>query len=280
MNAVVPIEQERAIVPTTPAAMLMTAIERGADVGALERLMDMQERWQREEARKAYAAAMKAVQAEAPKIAKDAHNSQTKSDYAKLDAINAGLVPVYTRHGFSLSFSQGDSDKEGHIRIACQVAHELGHVETRHVDLPLDMTGIQGSVNKTAIHATGSTYSYGRRYLTCMIFNVSTGDDDDGQAAGTGELEKLVQDHDRLVKHNALVRDWIETIYVIKISIRDGDLERAIEASCEMDNETKIAINIAPTYGGIFTTKEREIMKSDEWARTKRAFLGSPEPAK
>ena len=26
---------------------------------------------------------------------------------------------------------------------------------------------------------------YGRRYLTCMIFNIPTGDDDDGNAAGS-----------------------------------------------------------------------------------------------
>jgi hypothetical protein len=35
-------------------------------------------------------------------------------------------------------------------------------------------------VNKTQVHALGSTSSYARRYLVCMIFNVTTEDDNDG----------------------------------------------------------------------------------------------------
>jgi hypothetical protein len=278
MSAVIELpEVTRPATDSSPAGLLAIAVQRGADPVQLGQLLDLKERYDREEARKAYAEAMMAVQAEAPVIAKDALNKQTASQYAKLEAINAGLVPVYTRHGLSLSFSQGEAAKPEHIRIECQVSHRLGHVENKHVDLPLDMTGIAGTVNKTAIHATGSTYSYGRRYLTCMIFNVSTGDDDDGQSAGTGELEALQANYAALLKHNELVRDWIETIYVMKVSIRDGQLERAIEAACEMDDATRVNLNIAPTKGGIFTTAERTTLKSDEWSRLKRIFLGQPE---
>ena len=41
-----------------------------------------------------------------------------------------------------------------------------------------------GTVNKTKIHASGSTLSYGRRYLLKLIFNLTTVDelDDDGQS--------------------------------------------------------------------------------------------------
>lgn len=276
MSAVIELPIETPV-DSSPSGLLAMAVQRGADPVQLGQLLDLKERYDREEARKAYAEAMTAVQNEAPVIAKDALNKQTASQYAKLEAINAGLVPVYTKHGLSLSFSQGEAEKPEHIRIQCQITHKLGHTENRYVDLPLDMTGIAGTVNKTAIHATGSTYSYGRRYLTCMIFNVSTGDDDDGQSAGTGELEALQLNYAALVRHNELVRDWIETIYVMKISIRDGNLERAVEAACEMDDATRVAINIAPTKGGIFTTAERTTLKSDEWSRVKRAFLGQPE---
>lgn len=274
-------DETHGIVPvadSSPAGLLAIAVQRGTDADQLGKLLDLQERWEAGQARKAYAAAMKAVQGEAPKIAKEATNTQTKSQYALLETINAGLVPVYTRHGFSLSFSQGDSPTDGHIRIVCDVSHEAGHSEVRHVDLPLDMAGINGNVNKTAIHATGSTYSYGRRYLTCMIFNVSTGDDDDGQASGKSMLEALADENAKLRLHNETVRDWFETIYCVKIALRDGELDRAAEARLEMPDDVVGALNLAPTKGGIWTTKEREIMKSDEWSRAKRAFLGQPEP--
>jgi len=52
------------------------------------------------------------------------------------------------------------------------------------VDMAIDDVGIKGSPNKTIPHAEGSSFLYGRRYLTCLIFNVPTGDDDDGNGAG------------------------------------------------------------------------------------------------
>ena len=69
------------------------------------------------------------------------------------------------------------------MRIVGILRHRAGHKESHYVDLPLDLAGIKGSVNKTETHATGSTFSYGRRYLTLLLFDVATGDDDDGQAA-------------------------------------------------------------------------------------------------
>lgn len=276
MNAVVREE----IPDNSPAGLLAIAVQRGTDADQLGKLLDLQERWEAGQARKAYAAAMKAVQGEAPKIAKEATNTQTKSQYALLETINAGLVPVYTRHGFSLSFSQGQTEAEGHIRIVCDVSHEAGHSEVKHVDLPLDMTGIAGTVNKTAIHATGSTYSYGRRYLTCMIFNVSTGDDDDGQASGVSMLEAMTDENAKLRKHNEVVRDFWETIYTLKMAIRENALETAIEAWDEMGEDAKRAIWLATTKGGVLTTKEREVIKSDEWGATRRAMIHDKEQSK
>ena len=44
----------------------------------------------------------------------------------------------------------------------------------------------------TQVHGVGSAFSYGRRYLTCLVFNIPTGDDDDGNAAGSREQPKYV----------------------------------------------------------------------------------------
>ncbi len=275
MNAVVREE----IPDNSPAGLLAIAVQRGADPVQLGQLLDLKERFDREEARKAYAKAMKAVQAEAPKIAKEATNTQTKSQYALLETINAGLVPVYTRHGFSLSFSQGESPTEGHIRIVCDVSHEAGHNEVKHVDLPLDMTGIAGAVNKTAIHATGSTYSYGRRYLTCMIFNVSTGDDDDGQASGKSMLDALADENAMLRRHNELVRNWLDSIACIKTCLATQDWIRAAEAWREIPHEDQRGLWVATTKGGIFTTEERKLLKeSPDFSAAMKEICGVDAP--
>lgn len=179
-----------AVVPISDSAALMTAIANAArdpnvDVDKMERLFAMHEKMQARQAEQAFSEAMKAAQAEMPMIAKDRHNSQTNSDYATLDAINNRITPIYTRHGFSLTFDTEDSPLEGHVRIVCRVLHRDGHSKAYSYDNPMDATGIGGKTNKTPTHARGSAITYGRRYLVLMIFNLTTGAqaDDDGNGA-------------------------------------------------------------------------------------------------
>jgi hypothetical protein len=123
---------------------------------------------------------MTRVQSKLPTIARDANNDQTRSKYSRHETISKAIKPIYTAEGFALSFSEEDSPKEDHIRIVGILRHSAGYSERHHLDVPLDISGLKGNTNKTKTHATGSTYSYGRRYLTCMIFDVATGDDNDG----------------------------------------------------------------------------------------------------
>ena len=38
----------------------------------------------------------------------------------------------------------------------------------------------------------------------------------------------------------------------------------------ELDNNTKEALWLAPTKGGIFTTEERQVLKSDEFFKARK----------
>lgn len=145
--------------------------------------MDMQITIMDRNAKQAFAAAMSSCQREMPMIVRNAENKQTSSSYAKHEMICKEIKPIYTSHGFSLSFHEGDARDDAEIRTICDVEHELGYSKTYHIDLPADGAGIKGNANKTAIHAKGSTFSYGRRYLTMMIFDLATYDDNDASVA-------------------------------------------------------------------------------------------------
>jgi hypothetical protein len=95
-----------------------------------------------------------------------------------LDDVIEVAKPIYTKHGFSVVFSEGKADTDGDIRICADVLHKDGHERSYHHDLALDDKGIKGSVNKTKIHGKASSISYGRRYLMCMIWNIPTPDND------------------------------------------------------------------------------------------------------
>lgn len=169
---------------------IISMIERAArdpsvDLDRMERLFEMRERMVAREAETAYQTAMTAAQAEMPRVFRDAENSHTRSNYARLETIAKAVTPIYTRHGFALSFGTDASPIEGHYRLTCEVTHAAGHRRTVHADLPSDTMGAKGTANKTAVQGFGSTMSYGRRYLTLLIFNIAlTNEDNDGNDFG------------------------------------------------------------------------------------------------
>ena len=199
---------ETEIVETQPAAPpvvqndeanLLNAIVRAAsdpqiDVEKMERLLEMQFRLTERSAAQQYSEALAKCQQDLPTIYAAEANTHTDSHYANLAAINKAIVPIYTRHGFSLSFGTEPSDKENHIVIVCDVRHVGGHGAQHRYEMPYDLSGPSGRTNKTMVHGSASAITYGRRYITNMIFNLTVStEDDDGNAAGeVAELVTLV----------------------------------------------------------------------------------------
>jgi len=178
----------------------VTMIERMAtnpdvDIDKFERILKMKRDEEDREAEKEYTRAMVRVQMSLRGVTRDKHNPQTKSNYPSLEAMKKAVVPAYTAEGFAVSYGEGDTDKEGHIRVTCKVMHSAGHSENFFYDCPIDDKGIAGKVNKTPTHGKASAVSYGERYILKLIFNVTIQDeDDDGNAAGQGVYEELISD--------------------------------------------------------------------------------------
>ncbi len=167
------------------AVIARAASDPNTDVSKMERLYAMLKEENARVAEQRFNAAMAAAQAEMPMILKNARNPSTNSPYAKLEAIAKAILPVIEKYKFSLKFGEADCPNNAKIRVICKVSHDAGdglsHSETFHIDLSPDDTGAKGAPSKTKIHGEGSTFSYGRRYLTCMIFNLTIiGEDDDG----------------------------------------------------------------------------------------------------
>ena len=191
MNEVVRVEA-----PALPAdpmlSMIQQVVTSGGDVEKLRELLALKREYDADQARKAFHEAFSAAQGEIPTVVKNRENKHTKSHYADLVAIEKALMPIIARRGLSVRFFPVKSDIPGHYGVDCIVAHQMGHSESYHADVPADGAGMQGAANKTPTHAFGSTMTYGRRYLLCMIFNIATGDDDDGNAAGNAAASENI----------------------------------------------------------------------------------------
>jgi len=70
---------------------------------------------------------------------------------------------------------------------------------------------------------------------------------------------------ERLIKHNDALREWIDDVASIKSSLALDNYGAAYETYAGIPQDVKSALWVAPTKGGIFTTKERGQMKSNEW---------------
>lgn len=193
------------IIPASDAPMV-AMIERivmdpSIPIDRLEQMLAMKERMedraredQDRQAKKAYFAAMSKCQAELPVVTKNQDNTHTRSKYADLAAIETQAMPIIHKHGFAVSFQPDGYNDKGELRVKWEISHDAGHSREGVGEIPVDGAGAQGKVNKTGTQAFGSTATYGRRYLLCMLFNISTGDDRDGNAGRQEDNSPLSDD--------------------------------------------------------------------------------------
>lgn len=244
--------------------VLTNGLNSGMDADSLEKVLSMQERVLDRQSEQAFNAAFVAVQQEMPVIEKTRENTQTRSAYADMEEILKVAPKIYTAHGFALSYGTADSPLEAHVRVTGNLMHTQGHSRQYYADIPLDMTGLQGNANKTKTHGTGSAITYGQRYLIKLIFNLNTGDDDDGNAAG-GDTRSALEVNNEWIARMAIIKTLIPTILQVKESLRDKDFNSFFEAWSELSKDELNAIwHPAPTKGGILTTLEKDLIKSSE----------------
>lgn len=183
---------------------IFNVIERAArdpnvDMDKFERLMAMQETITARNAKAAYFSAFADMQGDLPVIEErgQGHGNIT---YALWEDVNEAIRPVLQKHGFGLSFRVGRSTDK--LTVTGVLTHRDGHFEETTIELPADTSG-----SKNSVQAIGSSTSYGKRYTSSALLNLTSrlpsDRDDDGNAAGRAQtitedqvmnLRELVQE--------------------------------------------------------------------------------------
>ncbi len=169
---------------------LLSDIARDPAVSAakLGQIASAHERITAQDAQQAFNIAFTAAQQAMSPIVKDAENDATMSRYARLETISQAIDPILHAHGLSTSFGTADSPLERHYRVTCKVRHIGGHAETFHGDVPADLDAYEGEPDKVAVHAYGSSMTYGRRYVKVLAFDIVLKDEDnDGNRVAAPE---------------------------------------------------------------------------------------------
>lgn len=173
----------------SPAEMIRLAVSGKADLDKLKQLLDLQERFEANEAKKAYHQAMSDFKANPPKINKDkkvsyaAGGGKTTYNHASLANVTDKINKELSKYGLSASWS---TKQNGTISVTCKITHVQGHSEETTLSASADATG-----SKNAIQAIGSTITYLERYTLLALTGLATFEDDDGKAS---EVEYINQE--------------------------------------------------------------------------------------
>lgn len=168
---------------TTPQDLIAMAIDKGLGVAELEKLMALQERWEANQARKAFFRAFTEFQSELPELRKTKAVKFKETDpkpqyhFATLGDIARQLKGIILKHQFSYRWEIGDEGDK--LKVTCLLSHADGHTERTTMTASADPSG-----SKNGIQARGSSVQYLKRYtLEGALGLTTTESDNDGASS-------------------------------------------------------------------------------------------------
>lgn len=182
-------------VDNSPAALMQIALTKGMDLDKLEKMLELQIKWEERESKKAFVKAMAAFKLNPPDIYKDRKNAQFDSMYTSLDGLVNKTIPELSKHGFSHNWTYSTA-ANGNPEVTCVLTHELGHsISVTQDAAPIQSKNKSGQVVTNPIQQVKCTQTY----LKITTFEAVTGLvskeanlDDDGNLAG-GKIDLLEQ---------------------------------------------------------------------------------------
>ena len=203
-NEIVTMDKDHESLPvvTEPHMRLIEiAIGKGADIVQIEKLMELQERYEAGKAKKEFNFAMSTFQSLLPIIGKSGTvdyttgKGRTFYEYAKIEDIAKAIRPALKESQLSYRFTQ--SQNQNWITVCCIVTHSSGHSELSELTSQPDVSG-----GKDPLKAIASTISYLRRYtLTGNLGIVVGGEDDDGGNNQQSTAPIMENPKEKLKKH-------------------------------------------------------------------------------
>jgi ERF superfamily len=165
--------------PATPMELLARAVEQKVTPETLEHLLALQERYEQNQARKAYAKAVAAARSHIGPIAKSGvvrmGTGRPAYNHATLDDIDRAVVPALSKEGLFYRFNtKVPENKPEWVIVTCHIEHRDGHYEENSLAGPADASGA-----KNPLQAIGSAVTYLCRYTLMAALGLSASDDAD-----------------------------------------------------------------------------------------------------
>jgi hypothetical protein len=203
------------------------------------------------------------------------------------DAVTAAIRSAMIEHGvvcvptlIESKISDAGATKRGTPIIRFEGRYDVIFV---NCDDPSDrlILSVEAHANDQGDKAPGKAISYATKVAFLKVFTLETGDDDESRVDPSASTTI----NDRLLRHNGAMRECIQTIIVVKDHLAEKNIDAAAEAFAELTRPEQIALWVAPSKGGIFTTEEFATIKSTDFTtvlharRTDAGWYDNPENA-
>lgn len=192
---VVPVGPSLPTTNQTPMSLIEAAVAGGADIEKLERLFELQERWEKNRAAEAFSSAKAEFQSRCPVIQRkrEAGEGGFKYKFAAYEDIMEIARPILNDVGISTGFDSELTDKG--IRTICRLRKGI-HFEDTAITLP-----VPSNMRVNDTQKMGAAFSYGKRNAICAALDIVIGDEDTdaaglGECIGTGQafdLDEMMQ---------------------------------------------------------------------------------------
>lgn len=200
-------------VEPTPMSIIAQMVQTGGDPAQLEKMMDLQERWQRNSAAAAFAQALAKFQSICPPIHKG--RRADRFSFAGLDDIMAVIRPILAQCGLSVSFDVEHQAESNTINICCITKCGIHEHRTRLAcPVPKEL-----KVNSTQQY--GAAMSYAKRYALCAALNIVVTDEDVDASNVTSDFitaDQVKELHDLLTQTNSNVGAFLQWIGVEELA--------------------------------------------------------------
>ena len=147
------------------------------------------------------------------------------------------------------------------VVIKAVVTDENGQV--RGSGIAMEEEG-SSNINKTSHVENCETSAIGRALASIGLAGTDSYASAD-EVANAISQQAVKEATEKLIKHNKAVSDNWDSVSSIKAGIAMDELSSCSESWFELEADVKSALWMAPSNGGVFTTKEREIIKSTEF---------------
>lgn len=176
-----PPRRVKPVAVANPLQLIDKALMSGAAPETLAKLMDLQERWEAGQSRKAFDAAMAQARTELKPILKEQTADRGEKGgtykYEDMAAVAEMVDPIFGKLGLNYRFTSRVDGSQ--LYVTCLLSGHGHREEGATLSAGLDTSG-----SKNNVQALGSTASYLERYTLKLSVGLAAAKDDDAQSAG------------------------------------------------------------------------------------------------